>query len=168
MVRINPPKNKQLFIVAIAMIVAGLGFLGAGIYQVNSAKKDEASNVPNFKPVTPHGKSIDNLGGWQKVTTPNNDVFYAYVDTINGVTVNISQQQLPGKFKADVSNKMLEMARAYNANVKLDVDGIKVYIGTSAKGPQSVLLTKDGVLILMKSWSTIPDSDWTSYIKSLE
>jgi hypothetical protein len=62
---------------------------------------------------------------------------------------------------------MTEMARAYNANTKLDADGVRVYLGSSAKGPQSVLFTKNGVLILMKSWATIPDADWITYIKSL-
>lgn len=167
MIRVAQPKNKRMFIIAVAMVIAGLGFLGVGIYQVHSANTDVNSTQPNFNPVLPQGKTIANLGGWQKLTTPNNDVFYVYVDTINGVTVNVSQQLLPGKFKGDVSNKMLEMARAYNANVKLDAGETKVYVGTSAKGPQSVLFTKNDVLVLIKSWSTIPDADWVAYVNSL-
>lgn len=167
MIRVAQPKNKRMFIAALVMLLSGIGFLGIGIYQVHSSRADEASVKPNFQPILPEGKTISSLGDWQKLTTPNNDVFYAYVDTINGVTVNVSQQQLPGKFKGDVHNKMLEMARGYNANVKLDADDIRVYIGTSAKGPQSVLFTKNEVLVLIKSWATIPDSDWVAYIKSL-
>ncbi len=167
MVEFLQPTNKKFLITAAVMIFAGLAFLGVGLYQVHSSRGDETSTQPNFEAVLPQGKTIESLGGWQKLTTPNKDVFYVYLDTINGVTVNVSQQLLPGKFKGDVTNKMVEMARAYNANTKLDVEGTKVYIGTSAKGPQSVLFTKNGLLILIKSWATIPDSDWTAYIKSL-
>lgn len=167
MVGLAQPRRKKLFITAIVMILAGIVFLGIGIYQAHSSRADETSNLPNFDPLLPRGKTIENLGGWQKLTSPNGDAFYVFVDTVNGVSVNVSQQLLPGKFKGDVNNKMTEMARAYNANTKLDADGVRVYLGSSAKGPQSVLFTKNGVLILMKSWATIPDADWIAYIKSL-
>lgn len=167
MIHVAQPKNKRMFIIALAMIVAGFGFLGVGLYQVHSSQSDQASNQPNFKPLLPQGKTITSLGGWQKLTTPNSDVFYVYVDTISGVTVNVSQQQLPGKFKGDLTNKMVELARGYNANIKLDADDTRIYIGTSAKGPQSVLFTKNDVLVLVKSWATIPDADWVAYVKSL-
>jgi hypothetical protein len=166
MVQLRKP-NKKLLLTAIVMIVAGFAFLGVGIYQVHSSKSDETSNAPNFDPLLPKGKTIESFGGWEKLTSPTGDTFHIYVDTINGVTVNVSQQLLPGKFKSDINNKMLDVARAENANVKLNVDDIKVYIGTSAKGPQSVIFTKNGLLISIKSWATIPDAEWIAYIKSL-
>ena len=153
--------------IAIIMLVVGFSGLGFGIYRAHSSQAEVGNNQPNFQPLLPAGKTIEQLGGWQKLTAPNKDVFYVYVDDVAGVAVNISQQPLPGKFKNDLTNKMLEMARAYNANVKLDADGTTVYIGTSAKGPQSVLFTKDGVLVLIKSWATIENSAWISYINSL-
>ena len=169
MVHFKPPKNKRLFITAIVMIVIGFSGLGFGIYQAHSSRADQTSGLPNFTPVLPKGETIDSLDDWQKLSSPSGDVFYAFVDTVNGVTVNISQQQLPGKFKSDLSNKMLEMARSYNANTKLEAnDGVRIYVGTSAKGPQSVLFTKNGVLVLMKSWATIPDADWITYVNSMQ
>jgi len=150
------------------MILLGLVFLGIGIYQVHSSKADETNVAPNFEPVLPQGKTIDSLGGWQKLNSPSGDVFYVFVDTVSGVTVNVSQQQLPGKFKGDLTNKMTELSRAYNANNKLDADGVRVYVGTSAKGPQSVLFSKNGLLVLMKSWATLPDSAWIAYVKSFQ
>lgn len=160
-------KNKRLFITSVVMLAFGFSFLGVGVYLAHPSRADEVSNLPNFEPVLPTGKTIKDFGGWQKLTSPNGDAFYVFVDTINGVNVNVSQQILPGKFKGDENNKMIELARAYKANIKLDADGTRVYIGTSAKGPQSVLFTKKGVLVLMKSWSTIPDAEWVAYIKSL-
>lgn len=160
--------NKRLLTIAIVMITLGVAGLGLGIYQTHSSQAEVANDLPNFSALVPKGKTIDQFGGWQKLSAPNGDVFYVFVDTVGGVSVNVSQQNLPGKFKADLDNKMAEMARAYNANNKLDVDGTKVYIGTSAKGPQSVIFTKNDVLVLMKSWSSISDADWITYIKSLE
>jgi hypothetical protein len=168
MIHLSQPKNKFMFFGALLMILLGLVFLGIGIYQVHSSRADETSVRPNFKPVLPEGKTIESLGGWEKLTSPNGDAFYIFVDTVDGVTVNVSQQQLPGKFKGDVMNKMTDLARAYNANTKLDADGVRVYVGTSAKGPQSVLFTKNDLLILIKSWATIPDSEWITYVKSLQ
>lgn len=157
-----------MFFTAIAMILLGFVFLGIGIYKVHSSKADETNVSPNFDPVLPQGKTIKSLGGWQKLTSPNGDAFFVFVDTVNGVTINVSQQQLPGKFKGDITNKMTELSRAYNANTKLDADGVPVYVGTSAKGPQSVLFSKNGLLVLMKSWATIPDSAWIAYVKSFK
>lgn len=165
MVHFKPPKNKRLFIIALVMILVGFSGLGIGIYKAHSSRADETSNLPNFTPLLPKGESINTLDSWQKLTSPDGDVFYAFADTVNGVTVNVSQQQLPGKFKDDLSNKMLEMARAEKLTTNLEAnDGVNVYLGTSAKGPQSVMFAKNGVLVSMKSWATIPDAEWITYI----
>jgi len=160
--------NKRLLSVAIIMITLGLAGLGFGVYQANSSQAEVGNDNPNFTALLPKGKTIEQLGGWEKLTSPNGDAFYVFVDNVHGVSVNVTQQRMPGKFKGDLNNKMTELARAYNANNKIDVDGTKVYIGTSAKGPQSVLFVKDDVLVLMKSWATISDSDWIAYIRSLQ
>lgn len=161
--------NKRLFSIALIMITLGLTGVGFGIYQVHSSQAEIGSNQPNFTPLLPKGESINTLDGWQKLTSPDGDVFYAFVDTISGVTVNVSQQQLPGKFKNNLDNSMVAMARAENLNTRLEAaNGVKIYLGVSAKGPQSVMFTKNDVLVSMKSWATISDADWITYINSLE
>lgn len=161
--------NKRLFTVAIVMIALGISGLGFGIYQAHSSQAEVGSSKPNFSPLLPKGETMDTLEGWQKLTSPDGDVFYAFVDTVSGVTVNISQQVLPGKFKNDLNNSMVEMARAENLNTQFKAgDDTKVYLGVSAKGPQSVIFAKNGVLVSMKSWATISEADWITYINSLE
>ncbi len=167
MIRFKKP-NKRLLTIAIVMLTLGFAGMGIGVYQATSSQAEGVHSTPNFAALVPKGKTIDQLGGWQKLTTPNGDAFYVFVDSTNAVTVNVSQQKLPGKFKNNLSNEMQDMARAYNATVKLDVDGTTVYIGTSAKGPQSVLFAKKDALVLIKSWATIKNSDWVTYIRSLE
>lgn len=167
MIRFKQP-NKRLLITAIVMITVGVAGLGFGIYRANTSQADMVSNKPNFTALVPASKTIEQLGGWEKLTGPNGDAFYVFTDNVSGVNVNVSQQKLPGKFKSDLNNEMLNLARAYNANLKIDAGETKVYIGTSAKGPQSVIFTKNGVLVLIKSWSTLENGDWIAYINSLE
>ena len=168
MVKLRQTKRKKTFITAMVMIVVGFGFLGAGIFHAHSSRADETTSKPNFSPVLPKGETIESLDDWQKLTSPNGDAFYVYIDTISGVTVNVSQQVLPGKFKNDLTNQMIETARAYNATTKLDAEGTTIYVGSSAEGPQSVLFSKNGLLVLMKSWASIPDAEWIAYVKSLQ
>lgn len=167
MIRFKQP-NKRLLVTAIVMITVGVFGLGFGIYRANSSQADMISDKPNFAALVPAGKTIEQLGGWEKLTGPNGDAFYVYVDNVSGVSANVSQQKLPGKFKNNLDNELLNLARAYNANVKLDADGTKVYVGTSAKGPQSVIFTKNESLVLIKSWATVENGDWIAYINSLE
>ena len=169
MIRFKKPHSKRLFISAIVMIVIGSVGLGYGTYLARSSQADiEKNGTPNFAPVLPAGKTIEQLGGWQKLTSPSGDAFYVFVDSVAGVSVNVSQQPLPGKFKNNLTNEMTNLARAYNANVKLDANGTKVYVGTSAKGPQSVIFSKKGLLVLIKSWATLEDGTWITYINSLQ
>ena len=79
----------------------------------------------------------------------------AFADTIDGVPVSVSQQPLPEVFKKDTDAHLSELAKSYNATDKMNADGTTVYIGTSAKGPQSALFVKNNLLILIKSQSKI-------------
>ena len=127
----------------------------------NSVKK------PAYKTVLPADTSIRELGGWKRVSPPGKTPVFAYTDTIDGVTISVSQQSLPESFKSDVDSKTAELAKRFSATTKLDADGTTVYVGTSSKGPQSTILSKDNLLILIKSEKKISDKSWTTYVKSL-
>lgn len=122
---------------------------------------------PSFQTVLPSGQSITSLGGWHRVTPPGQDPVFAYSDTIDSVPVSVSEQPLPDAFKRDVPSAVADLAKQYNATVKLKAGDTVVYVGTSAKGPQSTILTKHNLLILIKSNSQIDNSSWTDYVSSL-
>jgi len=122
---------------------------------------------PGYNTVLPEGKSINSLGGWERISPPNTEPVFAYTDTIDGVSVSVSQQPLPESFKADVTGKVSELAEKFNATKKITADAVTVYLGTSAQGPQSAIFTKDNLLILIKSQENIKDDAWANYIKSL-
>jgi hypothetical protein len=127
-----------------------------------------SGNAPTYRTVLPDGKSADELGGWQRISPPEKDPVFAYNDTINGIPITVSQQPLPDSFKTDTASHVAELAKSYNATVNITAGDTTVYIGTSVKGPQSVILTKKNLLVLIKSQKTIDNAAWEDYIKSLD
>ncbi len=123
--------------------------------------------TPTFRTLLPAGKTIKDFGGWTKVSPPNRDPVYAYVDKIGAIPINVSQQPLPDDFVNDTEEKVEQLALAYAADKKLNVGDAIAFIGTSAKGPQSVILAKNNLLILIKASAAIPNAQWEKYIKSL-
>lgn len=158
--------KKTILVVIIALAVAAI-IAGILIVRSNSANKDGMLLKLDYQTILPSGKTITNLGGWQRVSPPESDPVYAYTDTIKGVSVSVSQQPLPDSFKDDADTQVTDLAKKFNATAQIDSDGVIVYIGTSAKGPQSVIFTKNDLLILIKSQQKISDTDWANYIASL-
>jgi len=166
--------KKAVSIVSIAVVViVGSLVVGSSIRQHNLANKT-ASNDPNkivenleYQTVLPSGESISALGGWKRVSPPGSGPVYAYIDAIDGIAISVSQQPLPKSFEGHSDSQVAELAKKFNATTKIDASGTTVYLGTSAKGPQSVILTKNGLLILIKSQGKIEDSSWATYATAL-
>lgn len=133
----------------------------------SSASTSKATDKPTYTTVVPNGKSVDELGGWKRVSPPKSEPVYAYADSIDGVSISVSQQPLPKSFETNPEVQVADLAKKFNATNKLAAGNIPVYIGTSAKGPQSVILTKNDVLILIKSQKKINDKSWAKYAESL-
>ncbi len=134
---------------------------------IQTAPGQLTKGTPTYTTLIPKGKKIEALGGWTRVSPPNRAPVYAYVDKIGNVPINVSQQQLPKDFMDHTAEKVDQLAHAYAAETKLDVGDAIAYIGTSAKGPQSVIIVKNRVLILIKASASIPNSEWQNYIQSL-
>lgn len=155
-------KNTSLIIRgAIVLLLAGLALWGPW------RSPAQAENAPPFSTVVPKNTTIEKLGGWQQLTPPDGTPVYVYTDTVNGVPVSVSQQALPATFKSDRQAKLTEVAKGYNATTQLIAGDVKAYIGTSARGPQSVLFIKENVLVLIKSRENIPTESWIAYIELL-
>lgn len=163
--------SKKFIAIATIVLVVVIGFIitfSLARHNVQSNKPTQVNDTPSYQTVLPSGSSISKLGGWQKISPAGSTPVYAYADTIGKVAVTVSEQPLPDSFKSDVSGQVAELAKSYNATDTLDADGTKVYVGTSAKGPQSVILTKNNLLVLIKSQQKISDSAWITYAKSLQ
>lgn len=163
-------KNKRRFIIIasiIAVLIIAMAVLISSRLQ-QASNQAKTSTTPSFSALLPNSRSISALGGWQKGTSPNGDIYYSYKDSIDGVTIRVTEQLLPEGFASNLQKKTAEIAEGYNATRTLPIDDSVAYIGASAKGHQSVIFTKKKLLILIASEKTIPDDAWVSYIKSLE
>lgn len=152
------------------MGVLAIAALSTLVGRKDSDKNPSASQnnvAPDFQAVLPGSKDIAKLGGWQRVSPPDSEPVYAFADRIDDVSISVSQQRLPEQSGSNPSSQVADIAHKFNATTKLDSDGTAVYIGTSAKGPQSVILTKNNLLILIKSQQKIDDKSWVEYVKTL-
>lgn len=150
--------------VIIAAIIATLI-----IRQVSSNANKTIIKDPGYATILPEGKTIVELGGWVRVSRPKGTApVYAYNDTLTGVPISVSEQPLPESFKDNSVYKVAELAKSDNATATLAIGDITIFIGTSAKGPQSVYFTKSDLLILIKSTEHIENAAWSSYVSSLQ
>lgn len=165
--------SKKAIVIGGVIVIVGALVLWSVVNQQSTAKKTAARNsnesVENleYQTVLPESKSISELGGWKRISPEKSDPVFAYSDKIGDVPISVSEQPLPASFKTNVDDQIAELAKKFNATTKIDASGTKVYIGTSAKGPQSAILTKNGLLVLIKSENKVDEKDWTAYIKSL-
>jgi hypothetical protein len=124
--------------------------------------------TPDFSTLLPAGKTIQQLGGWVRISPPDKDPVYTYVDKIGNVQINVSEQPLPDNLKADTANKVAQLAQSSNATDKfVAVGSTPVYVASSGEGEQSVIFTKNHLLVLIKSNKPLTNNDWSAYIRSL-
>lgn len=123
---------------------------------------------PPYSTVLPAGKTAKSLGGWARVSPPGKNPVYAYIDKIDNVHLNVSEQPLPASFQSDTATKIAQLAQNFNATDKFTDGNTTVYVGNSVAGPQSVILAKDKLLILIKSTDPLTNNQWAAYISSLQ
>jgi hypothetical protein len=165
-VKARPKINfRRLLINKKAAALAVIGCLVIGVLIYNSSTNSSNTDVkkPVYQTVLPKGKTISELGGWKRVSPPKSDPVFAYTDTIDGIPVSVTEQPLPQSFKSDTANQVATLANKFNATDKIDAGNLAVYIGTSAKGPQSVIFAKNNLLVLIKSEKKVSDASWAKY-----
>jgi hypothetical protein len=91
-----------------------------------------------------------------------------FKDSIGGVEITISQQPLPESFKEDTDNKVKKLAADFSATKEITTANPTAYLGTSVKGPQTVIFSKKDLLVFIQSTKTIDEHDWAEYITSLQ
>jgi hypothetical protein len=123
--------------------------------------------TPSFTTLLPSGKSIQSLGGWYRISPPTSNPVYAFADIVGSVGLDVSEQPLPSSWQQDSAEQAANLAQGFGANEKLSDGNLAIYIGTSSKGPQSVIFTEDNLLILIKSTDGLTINQWVAYINSL-
>lgn len=178
-------KKPARFGLALALIIVGTVFiksvfnkdstgqLGAKtdtITQPSSGNID--ADIPqvdstDFPLVWPNGKSEKDFKV-VRVSPFGNDTVYAYIDSLNGQDIKVSQQKLPDSFKKEQDVKLKELADSFQATNVIQIDEQKIYHGFSEKiKTQSLIFIKNGLLIFISSPQQNSDEIWAGYITSL-
>ena len=165
--------SKKTITITSVVIVVLIGCAATGLLMKQNSEtankiSPKAVDSPAYTTVLPEGKSVSKLGGWTRISPPTNDPVYAYADKIGSVSITVSEQPLPASFKNNVDTQVGEVAKKFNATTQFQANDTKVYIGTSAKGPQSLIFTKNNTLVLIKSLQKVEDKSWVAYINSLK
>lgn len=125
------------------------------------------ASQPTFATILPTGKSINQLGGWNRASPENTNPVFAFQDRLNNATIIVSQQPLPENFSSDVDKNITELAKSYNATERLPIAGGIAFVGSSGQGPQSVIASKNNLLILITSTTKHSSDQWVEYLASL-
>lgn len=160
--------KKALMVTGIVFLLIIIGVIS--VLGMQRAAEKTAKTIiqnPGYSTILPSNKSIIQLGGWVRVSPAGSEPVYAFNDSIDGISISVSEQPLPASFKADVEAGVAQLAKGYNAADTIKSGDSTIYIGTSAKGPQSVIFTKNGLLVLIKSEKKIENAAWSSYAASL-
>jgi hypothetical protein len=158
------PLNKKTISLLIGGLVVVIGIIILIIALQPAPTPIISTDTPTYDTIVPGGnKKVS----WERISPVNSDAVYAYADKISGVSVSVSEQMLPTSFINDTDGQIAQLATAYNATDIVTAGSVKVYIGTSIEGPQSVIFTKNSLLILIKSQTKIQDSAWVKYVESL-
>ena len=168
-------RNKIITAISIFVIVAVFStfyvknnFLDPKVDPEKIKIQELAAKKPQYKTILPSGKTIEQLGGWQRISPTDRSAVFTYIDTIDNVQVNVSEQPLPEEFQEDTADQIEQLAKGFKADEKVTVGNTEIYIGTSVDGPQSVIFAKNNLLILIKSLSKIDSTSWAAYVNSLQ
>lgn len=172
--RVVKKNAKPLTVVAILLF-----FVAGGALALKNTSKDDISQSgsdtkavlsqnqvkPDFTYILPKGKSA---GADMAVKFDPEKKVVNFQDSIGGVPITISQQQLPTSLKEDTQNRVKKLAEEFAATEVLSTANPTAYLGTSAKGPQTIIFAKKDLLIFIQSSKEIDNHDWAEYVTNLQ
>lgn len=159
--------SRRQKIVAVVVIFIIVGFGGFLIIRGTSNNNKQpkiagkSSIRLSFTPIVAPGKTI-------YVDPEGKRDTGSYPDVINGINIRVSEQVLPKDFKPDVQAKMDNFAKYNYYSEQITAGDTKVYIGMSVKGVESVMFTKNDLLVFIKAESKVDNNQLADYIKSLK
>lgn len=119
--------------------------------------------TPNFTTLLPAGKTIEDFGGWTRTGPPTASPVYGYADKIGDIAITVNEQPVPDSLKK--AGEIEKLTEAYSH--KVAVEGVNIYIGTSAKGPDRAIVIKNNLLIIITADGHPTDQEWADYVGSL-
>ena len=132
-------------------------------------KDDLSVSDIDFKPVLPPGKTLDSYKKKVARKSPDGSKILTFIEVLDGVDVQISQQQLPASFKADSIGELAKVATAFQANSVIQIDGQKIYHGYSERSRvQTLIMVRNNLLVFLVSSKKLEDTTWVGFINGLK
>lgn len=163
----KPP--KYALIGAVTVIVLG-ALAGGGMLLRNrhTSSEEPGAEVLSTQTAKPDFEYSLPKGDAQEVRYNSERKVVSFVDSIGGVEITVSQQPLPEGFKDSVQDKVRKLAEDFSATEVLSTANPTAFLGTSAKGPQTVIFAKKDLLVFIQSAKKIDNHDWAEYITNLK
>jgi len=172
-------ENKKTAVIVAAsfvgvMLIASLMFKSflspgsGGLVQGEADAETITLNAePEFALLYPDNRTREELS-IALVSPPGAAPVFTYVDLLDEINIQVSQQRIPDDLKSNQEAKLKELAEGFTANTPINGDDYRAFLGTSDKGPQSVIAIKGELLILIKSSREIKTDFWRAYLSSLQ
>lgn len=165
--------RKKYYAIGAALILVPVCFFTASFFIHNDqSAEDTTTDVlgqttvaakPDFSILKP--TTTENQATEPKYDTKKKVV--SYNDILADVPITVSQQPLPSAFIADPTGQVEKLAKQINANDKISTSDTTAYAGISIKGPQTVVFTKNDLLIFIIANKKIDTLDWIKYIEKM-
>lgn len=173
---LNSKKLKLATIPFVILLVVGIVVTKPfshhiSVHDVQGASQSNSPSIekdakPDFATLYPADKTIEQLGGFTRVSPPDSAPAYAFADAVENIKIKLTQQQLPDALKTSPTG-VEDLAKRYNATKLLQVDNTNVYLGKSEKGPQTAIFTKDGLLVFVVAEKELSEIQWVRYVTNL-
>lgn len=141
-------------------------FHGSGAKPVTQPRIASNLKKPNFTPIVPAGKSqLADLGSESSFNATKDS--YTFNDLLLGLPIQVSEQPLPSGYSSSAS-VVAALAKDINAGQTVNFkDGVAYLNSDSSTGKQTLVLSKDNLLIFIQSLNVIDINSWANYINSL-
>jgi|GEM_PF-3475312 len=165
------PNHKKLYITSAVLMLLPIVASSAGLV-MHSRQTGKGTDVlgqktavakPDFATIKP--TTTENQATALKYDTEKK--LASYNDVLGDVAITVSQQPLPEGFKADPTISVENLAKQMNATDKISASDTTAFAGVSIKGPQTVIFTKNDLLIFIIADKKIDVLTWSKYIESM-
>ncbi len=172
--QIKRRSKKQLLIGGAGLAVVVIAVIGM-LAMVNGSSKGKFSDKGvlgeksvkiDFKPLLPNGKT-DETTAYKTAVDGQNRPIYTFTDKIGATDLTVTEQPLPESLKGDTDTKLATMAKDLYLTDVINASNPKAYMGTSVRGPQTVIFTKNGLLVFIQSQAKIDKDQWSEYVTRL-
>jgi|GEM_PF-3386157 hypothetical protein len=182
--KINVSKKPTLIAVGAIMTVSAIGFgvylgmssdeallppqsLGISNELQNGLETPQPVEEVSFRPFYPEDFEDRGIAFTQQ--RRGDTEYVTYTDTLDGTNFTVTQQLVSEELAQGGDQQVENLARALPvpAESVLQIDDTTIFVGVSEQNRQTLLFTKENVLIFINTEGLIDEATWVGYVSSL-